>query len=50
MVFFYNSSNKKDKLRHPVTILAKSERRAFALALINFKQNNLIGSPKRIEL
>ena len=50
MVFFYNSSNKKDRLHHPVTILANSERRAFALAVINFKQNHMIGSPKRIEL
>ena len=45
MIYFYNSSRKSDKLQHPVTICSNNERRAFALALINFKKNNLKGSP-----
>ena len=46
MIYFYKSSNKKDKLQHPVTVCAANEHRAFALALINFKKNKMIGSPK----
>lgn len=50
MVYFYESTNKKDKLYHPITICAGSERRAFALCLLNFKKHNMIGSPKRIDV
>ncbi len=50
MIYFYKSSRKSDKLSHPVTICANSERRAFALALINFKKNSYKGSPRRIAL
>lgn len=46
MIYFYNSTRKSDKLQHPITVCAANERRAFALALINFKKNNLLGSPK----
>ena len=46
MIYFYNSSRKSDKLSHPVTVCAANERRAFALALINFKKNSYKGSPK----
>lgn len=48
MIYFFNSSRKADKLSHPVIICANSERRAFALAILNFAKNNLKGSPKRI--
>ena len=48
MIYFYNSSRKSDKLSHPVTVCAGNERRAFALAVINFKKNGLKGSPKLI--
>ena len=48
MIYFYNSSRKSDKLSHPITVCAQSERRAFALALINFKKNGLVGSPKLV--
>ena len=48
MVYFYESTNKRDKLHHPVTVCTSSERRAFALALVNFKKHGMIGSPKRI--
>lgn len=50
MIYFYKSSRKDDKLVHPVTISTTSERRAFALALINFKKNGLNGSPKLINI
>lgn len=48
MIFFYNSSRKDDKLVHPVTISTCSERKAYALAVLNFKKNNFHGTPKRI--
>ena len=50
MIYFFNSSNKKDKLSHPITVCANSERRAFALCVLNFKKHGMIGSPKRIEI
>ena len=50
MIYFYESTNKRDKLIHPLTISTTSERRAYALAVINFLKNHMIGSPKRIEL
>ena len=48
MIYFFDSSRKSDKLVHPVTVCSTSERRAFAMALINFKKNRLKGSPKLI--
>ena len=48
MIYFYKSSRKSDRLVHPLTICANNERRAFSLALINFKKNGLLGSPKLI--
>ena len=48
MIYFYESSNKKDKLTHPLTISTSSERRAYALAVLNFAKHKMIGSPKRI--
>lgn len=50
MIYFYESSNKKDKLTHPLTISTSNERKAYVLAVINFTKNKLIGSPKRIKL
>ena len=50
MIYFYESTNKRDKLTHPVTVSTNSERRAYALAVINFAKNKMIGSPKRINL
>ena len=46
MIYFFNSSRKDDKLSHPVTVCAANERRAFALAFVNFKKNSYKGSPK----
>lgn len=50
MIYFFNSSRKSDKLQHPVTICANSEKRAIALAIINFAKNELKGSPQIIAL
>lgn len=50
MIYFFNSSRKDDKLTHPVTVSTNSERRAYALAVLNFAKNRLKGSPKMIQL
>lgn len=50
MIYFFKSSRKSDKLSHPVTVCANSERRAFALALLNFTKHGYKGSPKMIAL
>lgn len=50
MIYFYESSNKRDKLIHPLTISSANERRAYALAVLNFAKNGMIGSPKRINV
>lgn len=50
MIYFFNSSCKDDRLHHPVTVCSNSERRAFGLALVNFKKNGYKGSPKLIAL
>lgn len=48
MIYFFKSSRKDDKLIHPITICAKTERKAFGLAVLNFKKNYLKGTPKLI--
>ena len=48
MIYFFKSSRKSDKLSHPVTVCASNEKRAFALALVNFLKNGLKGTPKLI--
>ena len=48
MIYFYKSSRKSDRLVHPLTICANNERRAFALAVLNFVKNGLKGTPKLI--
>ena len=50
MIYFFNSSNKRDKLTHPVTVRTSNERRAFSMALLNFKKHHLIGNPTLIKL
>ena len=50
MIYFFKSSRKDDKLKHPVTVCTYSKRRAFAMALINFKKNGLKGSPEFITI
>jgi hypothetical protein len=49
-MYFYESTNKRDKLIHPLTISTTNEKRAYALAVLNFAKNGMIGSPKKIEL
>lgn len=49
MIYFFNSTNKKDKIKHPILISTNgSERRAYILAVFNFRKNNMYGSPKRV--
>ena len=50
MIYFFKSSRKSDRLVHPITICAGNEKRAFALALINFLKNGYKGSPKLIAI
>lgn len=50
MIYFYSSTNKRDKLIHPLTISSTSERRAYALAVLNFAKHNMVGNPKRINI
>ena len=50
MIYFFNSSRKDDKLNHPLTICTSSERRAYALATLNFVKNGLKGSPKLVAI
>ena len=50
MIYFFKSSRKSDKLSHPITVCANNERRAIALAIINFAKNGYKGSPKMIAL
>lgn len=49
MIYFFKSS-RKNELFHPVTICANSEKRAVALAVINFVKHGLKGSPQIIAL
>ena len=49
MIYFFNSTNKADKLRHPIIVSTNgSERPAYILAVYNFRKNNMYGSPKRV--
>ena len=50
MIYFFNSTRKADQLSHPVTICTNSERRAYALATLNFVKNGLKGSPKLVTI
>ena len=51
MIYFFGSTSKADKLSHPITISTTSgEKKAYALATINFIKNGLKGSPKMIKI
>lgn len=51
MIYFFNSTNKKDKLVHPITVSTnKGAKHALLLAIISFRKNDMIGSPKRINI
>lgn len=50
-MYFFNSTNKRDKLIHPITVsTTKGAKHALLLAILSFRRNNMIGSPKRIEI
>lgn len=44
-LFFFTSTRKSDKLSQ-ITVATTTKRRAYALALMNFKSNGYKGSPK----
>lgn len=48
MMYFYNSSNKEDKIKNPITIVTSNLRRAETMAVIKFKEWGYKGSPIRI--
>ena len=50
MLYFFKSTNKKDKLNHPVTICSQNEKRAIAIAVVKFLEWGYKGSPVRIAL
>ena len=51
MIYFFSSTNKKDKIKHPILISTNGGvNKAYALALINFTKNSMFGSPKLIEV
>ena len=51
MIYFFKSTNKKDKVKHPILISTNGGvNKAYALAIINFAKNSMIGSPKLMEV
>lgn len=51
MIYFFNSTNKKDKIEHPILISTNGgTNKAYALAVFNFAKHNMIGSPKLITI
>ena len=49
MLYYYQSSNKADNLNNPIAVGTKQgEKRAYALAVMNFKKHNMLGKPKRV--
>lgn len=50
MIYFFNSTRKSDKLTCPITVCAANERRAIALAILNFTKNGYKGSPKLLAI
>ena len=51
MIYLFNSTNKKDKIKNPILILTNGgANKAYALAVFNFAKHNMIGSPKLINV
>ena len=51
MIYFFNSTNKKDKIEHPILISTNGgANKAYALAVFNFVEQNMSGSPKLINI
>ena len=51
MIYFFNSTNKKDKIKHPILISTNGgSNKAYALAVIHFAKYSMFGSPNLIKL
>ena len=51
MIYFFNSTNKRDKIKHPILISTNGgSNKAFALAVIHFTKHGMFGSPNLIEI
>ena len=51
MIYFFNSTNKKDKIKHPIVISTNGgSNKAYALAVIHFAKYSMYGSPKLINI
>lgn len=51
MIYFFNSTNKKDKIKYPIVISTNGgSNKAYALAVIHFTKHSMYGSPNLIEL
>lgn len=49
-LYLFGSTRKSDKIKHPISVLARSERSALLIITINFRKHNYKGSPVRIAL
>lgn len=51
MIYFFSSTNKKDKIKHPIVISTNGgSNKAYALAVIHFAKYSMYGSPNLIEI
>lgn len=51
MIYFFKSTNKKDKIKHPILISTNGGvNKAYALAIINFAKHRMFGSPNLLKL
>ena len=51
MIYFFKSTNKKDKIKHPILISTNGgSNKAYALAVIYFAKYSMFGSPNLIKL
>lgn len=51
MIYFFNSTNKRDRIKSPILVSTNGGvNKAYALAVFNFIKNNMIGSPKLINI
>ena len=51
MIYFFNSTNEKDKVKSPILVSTNGgANKAYALAVFNFAKHNMLGSPKLIKI
>ena len=51
MIYFFSSTNKRDKVKNPILISTNGgANKAYALAVFNFAKHNMLGSPKLINI